>query len=75
MSNCSHASNLSMSPSYSEISGSFSDQSSGLLDTIRGGAKIARIGFWFPIAAITVAIIVAMISELIVGAGSKFRGW
>lgn len=74
MSNYFYASNLFMSPLYLGMSESFSDQLSGLFDIVGEGAKVARIGFWFLIAAIIVAVIVAMISELIVDAGGRFRG-
>lgn len=40
-----------------------------LLDTNGTGVKAARIGFWFLIAAINIAVMVAMISGLTVGAG------
>lgn len=57
------------------MSWNFSDRLSGLFDTIREGAKIAGIEFWFLIMAIIIAVIVAMISKLIVGIGGGFRGW
>lgn len=51
-----------MSPSYSGISGSFSDLLSGLLDVDGAGAEVVWIGFSLLRAAITVVAMVAITS-------------